>query len=738
MHLESETNQNLIAELEHLRSRVAELEKHEREWEQLSGKLNLHDKRLKIIEEITSTVVGEINLEEKAEMLTTMVCRAFDVDTCVIRILKNNSLQLLGASGVPPGVELHREMTADWGISSEILQKKQPLFMKDVYSHPVTAPYAEKKGKDLQFKSYAGAPLMVREQILGVLGIYSIGKMREFNDTDLEHLRIIANHVANIINNNQLYEELINRRDQLLIQIKERRKAEENLRESENHYRSLFEISPASIMLEDANGKILDVNPTFCSIFGRTREEIIGNNIREFTLPEDEAEVEENISRILSGEKMHHVVKNRTKDGREIFMELFETRINLPGGKRGVLVVANDITERILSERERVQLQNQLFQSQKMEAVGNLAAGVAHDFNNLLTAISGYAEKVLLTLENSDPHYINISHINEAAWKAADLTRKLLAFGRKQPLEFKPMNINHRIESMLRIMERLMGEQIVIDSVLRPNLWTVRADPSSVDQVIMNLVVNARDSMDNKGTITVRTDNINLTQKDCRYLTEARPGKYVRILVADSGKGMNRETLEHIFEPFFTTKESGKGTGLGMAVVYGIVKQHGGWVNVESEPDQGTEFSIYFPVVSGKSSTKDGSELSWDDLEGSGERVLFVEDEPVIMEFAVSVLRENGYKVIEAAGVEEAEKVFHKQGGDFDVVFCDIVLPDGTGPDLVNRLRNDKPDLRVILTSGYAENQTHWKEIRENGYRFIHKPYGLVNLLRVIKGLPVS
>ncbi|HDY71923.1 MAG TPA: response regulator, partial [Nitrospirae bacterium] len=385
------------------------------------------------------------------------------------------------------------------------------------------------------------------------------------------------------------------------------------------------------------------------------------------------------------------------------------------------------------TREEKEEIHAQLLHAQKMEAVGTLTAGIAHDFNNLLTAIIGYSEILLNRLEERNPLRKDIEQIKKAGERAASLTRQLLAFSRRQVLQTKVLNLNALVEGMDNMLRHLIGEDVDLITVLGPGLACVKADPGQIEHVIMNLAINARDAMPEGRKLTIMTENVTLNKVHCSTIPEARPGDFVCLSVADSGVGMDKEILQHIFEPFFSTKEAGKGTGLGLSVVYGIVKQHGGWVNVYSEPGQGSIFKVYLPAFFATADDKTEETVPLQGLRGNGERILLVEDETEVLEFAVRVLAENNYSVFKAANAKEAMDIFEREKGDFHVVFSDVVLPDKNGLQLVNQLLSHKPGLRVLLSSGYADRKTQWPLIRKMGFRFLQKPYALSDLLLAVR-----
>jgi signal transduction histidine kinase/ActR/RegA family two-component response regulator len=394
-----------------------------------------------------------------------------------------------------------------------------------------------------------------------------------------------------------------------------------------------------------------------------------------------------------------------------------------------------DITPRMTVESERSLLREQLVQSQKMEAVGKLAGGVAHDFNNLLTVIQGHAQQAMMQVSETGPFHAILSKINSAAERAADLTRKLLLFSRKQPVDFRILNLNAVITDLVKMLHRLIGEDVTIETGLADDPWTIRADQNSIEQMIMNLAVNARDAMPQGGTLTVRTANVVCGAEEVRGTDGAQPGPYVMLTVSDTGVGMTEKVLGRVFEPFFTTKSAGQGTGLGLSVVYGIVQQHNAFVRVRSTLGEGTTFRIWFPAVSEPQDEPEREGLAQLSTNGEGQRILLIEDEDHVRDMVRLVLEKNGYKVITAATVRDAVEQFAAYGGEFVLAFSDIILPDGNGLQLVDHLRERRPQLDVLLTSGYTGEKLQLHEIQQRGYRFLQKPYNVTELLRAVSEL---
>jgi CheY-like chemotaxis protein len=366
-----------------------------------------------------------------------------------------------------------------------------------------------------------------------------------------------------------------------------------------------------------------------------------------------------------------------------------------------------------------------------MEAIGRLAGGIAHDLNNILMVIMGYGQMQLRRLSPDDPRSLDIREILSAAERAASLTRQLLAFGRKQVLQPQVLDLTLVIANAEKMLRRLIAEDIELVVVLAKDLEPVKADPGQMDQIIMNLVVNACAAMPQGGKLTVKAGNVVLDQEHCKMMPDARPGRFVRLSVADTGSGMDEQVLEHIFEPFFTTKANG--TGLGLAVVYGIVRQHEGWITVYSKPGEGSVFEVYLPALSGRAQGERDQQSASPLPQGRGERVLLVEDDGGVRKLTRRLLEENGYTVFAAASAREGLEVFEQQGMNFQLLFSDVILPDGTALELVDQLRSLKKGLRVVLSSGYTDEKSQGAIIHERGFQFLQKPYTLISLLTVIR-----
>ncbi|MDA0746838.1 MAG: ATP-binding protein [bacterium] len=394
-----------------------------------------------------------------------------------------------------------------------------------------------------------------------------------------------------------------------------------------------------------------------------------------------------------------------------------------------------EITERQRTEAVLRERDEQLRQSQKLEAIGRLAGGVAHDFNNQLAIIRGYVDMTLDDLGEASREYHNLSQISKAVQRSASLTDQLLMFSSRQPVNMRPLDLNRNVKDLQKMLGRLLGEDIEVEMELEESIWAVSADSGNIDQVITNLSVNARDAMPEGGTLKIRTHNQLADEVFCRKYAEARPGRFICLSVQDAGVGMTDEVQARLFEPFFTTKGPGKGTGLGLSVVYGIVQAHAGWVAVESKLGQGSCLSMFLPVVEQEVAPEEvpTSAVPLGRFKGHGERVLVVEDEPALREMTAHALADQGYIVQSCSTVMEATDVFRREIDSFDLVLSDVGLPDGRGTDMVFDFLQKKPGLAAILVTGYTDERAEWDRARDAGLLLLQKPVPMSTLLKHVQ-----
>jgi two-component system, cell cycle sensor histidine kinase and response regulator CckA len=592
------------------------------------------------------------------------------------------------------------------GLTEYVLRTGEPLLCTpEVFDGLVKRGEVELIGASSL--DWLGVPLKAGNITFGVLVVQSYSGNVRFGEKEREILQFVSQQLASAI---------------------EYKRNEEALRRSEARYRSLVQSAVYGIYRSSLEGRFFDVNPALIAMLGYDSAEDVLALDPKMDVFLDRAEQARVMGEFQRGARLDNVeVRWKRKDGSAITVRLSGRVVNSPEETAEVVeVIAEDITER------RV-LENQFRQAQKMEAVGRLAGGVAHDFNNLLMVISGYTEVLLEHTRKSNPMYPKIEAIHQATDRATTLTRQLLAFSRKQLLELKVVDLNIIVEDMERLLRPLIGENIELQTQLAPDLGRTRADAGQIEQVIMNLVVNSKDAMPDGGRITIQSANARLNHDDLRReYSYIQPGDYVVLSVTDTGHGMDKETQLRIFEPFFTTKEKGKGTGLGLSTVYGIIKQSGGYVLVESELQRGTTFRIYLPRVEDALEPA-GALGASSSQSGGSETVLLVEDEESVRQLVRETLESKGYKVLEADHGDAALQIATAHPGQIDMLITDVVMPGMSGRELSAKLCASYPQTKVLYLSGYTEDAIAHEGVLDSGTAFLQKPFTLQMLARKVR-----
>ncbi len=502
---------------------------------------------------------------------------------------------------------------------------------------------------------------------------------------------------------------------------------QEALRRSEQRFQRFFEDAPIGIALLDQNGRLSECNNAFLTLIGSQAGTVIGRPMAEVIVPVEREAVAARLAAVQGGDDPAAPLEVRLSGGRELTAQLYARRLGGVGNGAGLILHFIDMTE-------RKSLEAQFAQSQKMQAVGQLAGGVAHDFNNLLTAMIGFCDLLLLRHKPGDQSFSDIMQIKQNANRAANLVRQLLAFSRQQTLQPRVINVTDVLAELANLLRRLIGENIELKMIHGRDLELVKVDQNQLEQVIINLVVNARDAMSGGGRLTVVTSNYVATAPERREHETIPAGSYVSVEVIDTGCGIARENLQRIFEPFYTTKEVGSGTGLGLSTVYGIVRQTGGFVLVDSGVGEGTTFTILLPRHQGELrpiDTAEPRERRGSDLTGSG-IILLVEDEDAVRVFSARALRNKGYQVLEAKNGEAALQQIESDGARIDLLITDVVMPQMDGPTLARHVRRLRPEMRVIFISGYAEDRLGDIDGVEVAH-FLPKPFSLKQLASKVK-----
>ena len=548
---------------------------------------------------------------------------------------------------------------------------------------------------------WLGLPLLTGETVVGAIVLQNYSQADAYDKTTVQMLEVLSHELGIFINGKQSEAE----RERLSTAIEQ---------------------SVETIVITDRQGNIRYVNPAFERITGYTKTEIWGQNPRFLKSGEHSMSFYKELwDTISDGRVWKGKFVNRHKDG-SLFSE--EATISPVFDAAGKIVNYVAVMRDITKEEK---LEQQFRQAQKMESVGRLAGGVAHDFNNMLAVILGYSELALAKLNPADSLYKELQEINKAGRRSADLTTQLLAFSRKQTIAPQALDLNDAVSNMLKMLRRLIGEDINLVWIPGANLGTIHIDPAQVDQLLANLCVNARDAIDGVGKVIIETDNVVFDKDYCLTHSYAKQGAYIMLTVSDNGCGMDEKIKEQIFEPFFTTKAPGEGTGLGLATVYGIVKQNEGLINVYSEPGQGTSFKLYFPLYKGA----DNVEKVQKEKElpvGHGELVMVVEDEEAILELAQSLLESIGYSVLAAGSPQEALRLANKKNIKIEILMTDVVMPGMNGKELANQLLVLYPEMKVLFMSGYTSNVIAHRGVLEEGVNFITKPFTLPDLAHKI------
>ncbi len=517
----------------------------------------------------------------------------------------------------------------------------------------------------------------------------------------------------------------------ILTDITKRKRMEEALRVEKAYFEQLFEGSPEAIVVVDGESRVLRVNNGFTKMFGYEADEILGKRIDELLAPRDlSREACSLTKKVLAGGEIALESVRRRKDGSLVDVSILGTPIKLTGGQVAGYAIYRDITKRKQVEKERDRLESQLRQAQKLEAIGTLAGGIAHDFNNLLGGILGYSSLLLSKLPLEDPHRKYVELIERASSRAAELVNRLLGFARQGKYEVKPVDINQLIREVVELLVASMDKKIKIIADLCEEKLITKGDPSQLGQVLMNLCVNAQDAMPDGGELTICSQIIHLDERFVSEHLGSTPGDYVRVIVSDTGMGMDEETKAKIFDPFFTTKERGKGTGLGLSMVYGIVKNHGGYISCNSRLGKGTTFEIYLPLSAEESPQFQEEKI---DMVTGSASILVVDDEEILRELMKEILEDLGYEVLLASDGQEAIELYRKYLAKIDLVIVDMIMPKMGGRETYQELKKINPKVKTLLASGYSRDAAA-QEILDLGVNdFLHKPFSLEEISKKVR-----
>ncbi len=716
---------------------------------EMGERLQASVKLLSAISRLTVIPAKFSDLTLAAEEMTAILARELDdIDGCSILIYDpaDDRLGLLAACGQEDLVGgesslRNRDLSFEpgEGVAGTVFITGEPVFWDRDSEH---ADLIKLDARLHTPVSLACLPLESLERKIGVLNL-SFGQTRPFDHPRQRELVILGGVAANLIKTFFLKAEvedqaaaLEEKVRQCELEIAKRAQTEETLRESENRYRTLFNTITELIYTHDLDGNILSANPIPAERLGYTLDEVIGRNLADF-LPERHREnfFDDFLPRIKRDGQAEGLFVARSKGGDEHYIEFRAVLVEPEGEAPYVSGFGWDVTGRVMAEREMRRMEDQLAQSQKMEALGILSSGIAHDFNNILQAISGNTQLILNDGGLSEANKKRINSIDQTVNKAADVVKRLLTFSRKAETRLEPVDLNDEIRHTVEMLEHTIPKMISIETRLAEELKSINGDPSQLEQVLRNLGTNARDAMPDGGRLVFETRNVTLDEKFCQNQPNLTPGEYVLLKVSDTGSGMDSKTASHIFEPFFTTKSLKGGTGLGLYTVYGIVRSHAGHITCHSRPGQGTTFNIYLPVMTIERAPVVEAAESEVELPSGSETILMVDDEVEILETGQEFLANYGYRVLTADTGERALEIFREQSEQIGLVILDLGMPGMGGERCLAELLELDPAAKIIVASGYSATDKVQKVMDQGAIGFIRKPYRFANMLKSIRSV---
>ena len=695
----------------------------------LLDEMNIRYNNALLVQEIGQATSTILDIDKLINAVVTVMKRRLDFDRGMVMLSNQEKTRLMYAGGygyteeqekLLQQTKFHLDRPESKGMFVLAFKKQKPLLLNDIDENGKdfskrTLEVAKKMG----VQSLICVPIIYEHKSLGILTVDNIKSKRHLTQSDMSLLMGVASQTAvNII-------EAI---------------SFQKLQESEKKYRDLVENANSIILRRDISGNITFFNEFAQKFFGYTEDEILGKNVAG-TVFSDKDSIKsdiESLSKTFHEDPERHIVSESEsilKSGESVwiawtFKPIFDNNKKL----KEILCIGNDITELKHASQEKKALEAQLQGAQKMEAIGTLAGGIAHDFNNILQAIIGYTQIILMGKKQGDPDYEKLAAIETSAQRASELTKRLLIFGRKVESQLKPVDLNQEVVQVSKMLERTIPKMINIELLLAANLQIINADPVQIEQIMMNMGVNARDAMPDGGKLIFKTENVTLDGNFCNTHLGSSPGDYVLLKISDTGHGMDKELQEHIFEPFFTTKETGKGTGLGLAMVYGIVKSHGGYIACESEPGQGTAFIIYFPVIENETVLVASKEAATP-IKGGTETILLVDDEESIRQLGEELLTSFGYTVLTASDGERALELYKKEHEQIDLIILDLSMPGIGGRKCLENLIKINTQVKVIIASGYSVNGPTKETIALGAKGFVGKPYDAKQFVTKVRNI---
>jgi PAS domain S-box-containing protein len=671
-----------------------------------------------IVAEIGRIISSTLSIDEVYKLFSDEVKKLIPFDWISISLINQKEQKFCNryVDGSPiPGRNPGEAFPIAGTFSEKVLQSRKGIVIEGKRENEILAEFPTLLPIiNVGAKSLLSVPLISGNQPIGVLHFRS-KKNNIYSERNLRVAESIANQIAGAIANTQIFREYI--------------RAEVSLRDSQDYLKNLLDSIRAGIIVIDLETHaIVDINAFAIEMIGVAKEQVLGRMCHQYICPAEDGKCPiTDLGQAVDCSE--HVLLKVNGDRIPVLKSVIPT---MREGRGYLIESFIDISERKRAEAEAISFQEQLRQSQKMEAIGKLAGGIAHDFNNLLTVIKGYNQLSLMELKKDDPLRANIEEVQKAAERAAALTRHILAFSRRQILQFKVFDLNTLLHNLDKLLRRLIGEDIELVTFYSEDLGKVKTDPGQIEQVVMNLAVNARDAMPHGGKLTIEMANVELDQAYAQVHRGVTPGRYVMFAVSDTGVGMTPEVKERIFEPFFTTKEMGKGTGLGLSTVYGIVKQSGGNIWAYSEPGQGTTFKIYLPRVD-ESAEEVREKVVREEIPDGNETILVVEDEEPVRNLAVRILQKQGYRVLDASQGDNALLIYKQHKGPIHLMVTDMVMPGMSGLELAQRLESFNSEIKVLFISGYTDQAIVHHGVLERGMNYIQKPFTPDALTRKVR-----